>query len=499
MLLYGLFLVLSVSRAAEDGKSTRGLATAVKRFSERLKNTFNEQTRFTLIEKGFVENIYGKTEASFLDFIKITDETHKKVKVLFEKKIHAVRNDTNCESYLRRIGTYNVYNMTKNLNPKKSAVHINIESYKCGNSVLRDFEWTGHGKIEEVMKQNLDEDPTILRQYIGTYSGLTRLLPAIKWEIEPPDVTFDLFDPRFRPWFVGAESAPKDILFLLDYSGSVKGQTLYLIKVTILYILTTLTPNDYFNAIWYNSQQDFVLGSHHNCTDGFLPATTRNKRMLRDYLNKIEEHDQASLPPALNMSFAQFIKSNSNDPDKINARSGGHQIIMLFTDGGLEEWPTNIVLQHLEQYPENNVRVFGYSMGFSTGRAPLEWTSCETKGDSTIIDTITDVKTQSRFHLKKLSEILALTYKDKKLEERPIIWSPSYMDTQKAGAVLSASLPILNTMENATAGFLGIAAVDLSFSQIRKIIPVHDQFYGFIIDNNGIVLFHPHLKLPVKH
>lgn len=86
-------------------------------------------------------------------------------------------------------------------------------------------------------------------------------------------------------------------------SGSVKGQTLYLTKITILYILTTLTPNDYLNAIWYNNRRDFVLS---NCAEGFLPATTRNKRLLRDFLDKIEERDQASLPPALNMSFAQF-------------------------------------------------------------------------------------------------------------------------------------------------------------------------------------------------
>ena len=55
--------MLSVSRAAEDGKSTRGLATAVKRFSERLKNTFNEQTRFTLIEKvSYIFLIFGLSD-----------------------------------------------------------------------------------------------------------------------------------------------------------------------------------------------------------------------------------------------------------------------------------------------------------------------------------------------------------------------------------------------------------------------------------------------------
>ena len=84
-------------------------------------------------------------------------------------------------------------------------------------------------------------------------------------------------------------------------------------------------------------------------------------------------------------------------------------VIMLFTDG-IEEWPTNVVLQHLESYPNNNVnfthvlkepfeqvRVFGYSMGFNPARAPLEWIACETRGESTEIDTIS-----KKIQLKKI-------------------------------------------------------------------------------------------------
>ena len=72
------------------------------------------------------------------------------------------------------------------------------------------------------------------------------------------------------------------------------------------------------------------------------------------------------------------------------------------------------------------------------------------------------------------------------------------MDTQKAGPTITASLPVLNKMENASSGFLGVAGVDITFRDLRKLLPNSDQFYGFLIDNNGIVMYHPRLRTPVS-
>lgn len=70
------------------------------------------------------------------------------------------------------------------------------------------------------------------------------------------------------------------------------------------------------------------------------------------------------------------------------------------------------------------------------------------------------------------------------------------MDSQGAGPTLTISMPILNTMENGS-GLLGVAGVDIRFKQIAKILPEHEQMYAFIVDNNGIAVYHPKLKIPV--
>jgi hypothetical protein len=151
---------------------------------------------------------------------------------------------------------------------------------------------------------------------------------------------------------VTAESAPKDILFLLDFSGSVKGQNFHLIKVNILHILSTLSPNDYFNAIYYNNQRGFVLDA---CSgERFIPATTRNKRLLLEFLSNFDVHEQANLIPAMNMSLVKYLSEEYSEHVARNQTSGGHRLIMLFTDG-VEFWPTEEIKKFKTENPDDIV------------------------------------------------------------------------------------------------------------------------------------------------
>jgi hypothetical protein len=44
--------------------------------------------------------------------------------------------------------------------------------------------------------------------------------------------------------------------------------------------------------------------------------------------------------------------------------------------------------------------------------------------------------------------------------------------------------------------FIGVAGVDFSIESLRLLLPNTEQIKSFIVDNNGIVFFHPDLKLP---
>ena len=97
-----------------------------------------------------------------------------------------------------------------------------------------------------------------------------------------------------------------------------------------------------------------------------------------------------------------------------------------------------------------------------------------------------------------------------------IFRTPPYMDAQKGGPVLTLSMPLLGNQPNIynyldfakinltnssqqnihLDGFMGIAAIDIAFETIGKILSLEGEFdltqaYAFIVDNNGLTYFHP--------
>uniref|UniRef100_A0A0N5AWD2 VWFA domain-containing protein n=1 Tax=Syphacia muris TaxID=451379 RepID=A0A0N5AWD2_9BILA len=367
------------------------------------------------------------------------------------------------------------------------------------NQVWDDFVWTNSNFIKEAFVKNSVTDRTLKTQYIATNTGLTRIYPSRKWHMEPESVTVDLFDPRYRPWFIAAQSAPKDVLFLIDMSGSVKGQTIHLIRMTILHILTTLGPNDYMNAIWFNTRREFAL---RGCSNGFIPATTLNKKILREHLEHLEERDQANLTPALELSFKIFSEGRLNvskfwEFNNAEHSSGGHKLIMLFTDFD-EEHPASVFENYNPTLPNNPIKIFGFSMGFGTGPlSVLNYLACRTNGGHFVVDSVSDVRHQAINYLTKLSELLHNAFSEKPLFLRPISWSNLMMDVQGGGPVITLSLPIFSQVRNRSQ-VAAVAGLDIELKQLVKVLPNNDQIYAFIIDNNGIVIYHPKLKLPTE-
>ena len=63
-------------------------------------------------------------------------------------------------------------------------------------------------------------------------------------------------------------TSPKDVIILIDTSGSVFGLTFSLIRVSVRHVLKSLTSNDFFNVVVFNKEASFL---NPDCT-GLLPA-----------------------------------------------------------------------------------------------------------------------------------------------------------------------------------------------------------------------------------
>lgn len=76
-------------------------------------------------------------------------------------------------------------------------------------------------------------------------------LKGIKWK--PDENGVIAFDCRNRKWYIQAATSPKDVVILVDVSGSMKGLRLTIARQTVSSILDTLGDDDFFNIIAVSS------------------------------------------------------------------------------------------------------------------------------------------------------------------------------------------------------------------------------------------------------
>lgn len=134
------------------------------------------------------------------------------------------------------------------VNTSMSAVHLPLPIYPGLPEIMNGIAWTE--RLDGVFKRNLAQYMHVHHQYYGDHLGFLRTFPAHRWRIPRTDP--DLFDARTRPWYVAGASMPKDMVILVDTSGSMTGLRREIAKGVVFEILDTLTNNDYFSVLRFS-------------------------------------------------------------------------------------------------------------------------------------------------------------------------------------------------------------------------------------------------------
>jgi von Willebrand factor type A domain len=101
--------------------------------------------------------------------------------------------------------------------------------------------------------------------WAGFQAGVLKDWPARDWKTELPEGQSCLraapecppFDARVRPWYVSAATGPKNLVIVLDTSGSMRDKDrLDIAKSAASQVIGTLTFADYFSVVEYNSDAD---------------------------------------------------------------------------------------------------------------------------------------------------------------------------------------------------------------------------------------------------
>ena len=217
----------------------------------------------------------------------------------------------------------------KGINRNLSTIHVPTNVFKKESSINMIAYWTE--ALNEQFKNNFDEDPDIFWQYFCSSNGLYRRYPASYWSVPPNE---DFFDCRLQSWYTMAASSPKDVLILLDTSGSMTGLRLEIAKKLIGAIMDTLSDNDFFNILTFSNTVDYLMNLPNETVyrERFIQAGKTNKNKFISKLKRFKNTSNvANFDIALVKSFELLLNKNLN-----RDTCGCNKVIMILTDGSSE-------------------------------------------------------------------------------------------------------------------------------------------------------------------
>ncbi|XP_029682909.1 voltage-dependent calcium channel subunit alpha-2/delta-2a isoform X3 [Takifugu rubripes] len=371
-------------------------------------------------------------------------------------------------------------NFKNKVNYSSSAVQIPTDIYKGSPVILNELNWTQ--ALERVFIENRREDSSLRWQVFGSATGVTRYYPATPWRA-PNKI--DLYDVRRRPWYIQGASSPKDMVIIVDVSGSVSGLTLKLMKTSVMEMLDTLSDDDYVNVARFNEKADAVVP----CFRTLVQANVRNKKIFKEAVMHMQAKGTTDYKSGFTFAFEQLLNETSAP------RANCNKMIMMFTDGG-EDRAQDIFEKY--NWPNKTVRVFTFSVGqHNYDVTPLQWIACYNKGYYFEIPSIGAIRINTQEYLDVLGRPMVLAGS----RAKQVQWTNVYQDALGLGLVISGTMPVFNLTADAGSSqnqlILGVMGVDVAINEIKKKTPTYRlgaNGYTFAIDPNGYVLLHPNLR-----
>ncbi|XP_075149778.1 ca[2+] channel Muscle-specific alpha2/delta subunit [Haematobia irritans] len=393
------------------------------------------------------------------------------------------------------------YNIS--VDTEHSAVHVPSNVYDKHRPVLETIMWTE--SLDAIFRQNYKSDPALSWQYFGSDTGILRHFPAIQWDKSSEDENADIYDCRKRSWYIETATCSKDIVILLDNSGSMVGFPQHVAKFTIRSILDTFSNNDFFTIFNYSATVDDVIPCF---KDALVQATPENIRVFNHAISKLKPTGYANLTIAYTKAFEllkeYYLKRDCNTTRKCN------QAIMVVTDGVAGN-TTEVFETYNWGDGENgtmsmNVRIFTYLLGKEVTKVrEIQWMACLNRGYYSHVQTLDEVQEEALKYVDVIATPLVLQD-----IEHPPTWTHAFTDktykpegnSTNARLMIAVGVPAFDRSYNKPnstkhARLLGVAGTDVPVEDIDKLTLPYKlgvNGYSFVVSNNGYVLLHPDLR-----
>ncbi|KAL6434662.1 hypothetical protein ACFW04_006181 [Cataglyphis niger] len=407
----------------------------VKTWAHKLGFELSQLGKFVTKLEKFQES-FKTADVTPRDGASIVQDIAKDIKTMMESKISAIKRimDTAEQSALSSSNgdppeSYEFIN-AKNIsieleyslhfggqvNLSMSAVHVPTNVYERASEVIRAIQWSE--KLDPIFVNNYEQDPSLSWQYFGSATGFMRQYPAMNWYMVP----VDLFDCRTRSWYIEAATSPKDILILMDTSGSMTGIRREIARHVINNILDTLGNNDFVNVITFS---DTIRGVVPCFNDTLVQANLANVRELKRAIMNLTTENIANFSLALTTAF-ELLETFRTEQEGAKC----NQAIMLISDGVPYNFKEIFATYNWKDNPDEPlkadmpVRVFTYLIGREVADVrEIQWMACANRGYYVHLCTPAEVREEVLKYVPVMARPLVLGRTD-----HPTIWTPVYAD-----------------------------------------------------------------------
>ena len=183
---------------------------------------------------------------------------------------------------------------------------------------------------------------------------------------------------------------PKDIVFVLDVSGSMVGDKLSQAKKSLLYCVNNLNKNDAFDIVRFSTEAYSLFGKVET-------ADGTNINRAEKFINDLKAVGGTNIEEALNLALKE--KSNRNRT----------KIIVFITDGKptIGETSDERLLKNIAKINSQNTRIFTFGIGNDLNTYLLDKITEQTKAYRTYISENEDIEIKiSGFYDKVQSPVL---------------------------------------------------------------------------------------------